>query len=82
MTNIELKISPTIANEWSVRCIGDVIEGIPDYPYSGGYINVPVDVAKSILADCQFYTDKDGPDTTAGERRAYTALANQITRSI
>jgi hypothetical protein len=82
MSLIKLRISPAIANEWAVRCIGDVIYGIPDYPYNGGFISVSAEVAKNILADCAYYTDKDGPDTTAAERRAYLALAGQCSKGL
>lgn len=76
--DMKLRISATMANEWAVRCIGDVIEGMPEFEYSGGELNVSDDVAKQIAADCEYMIDRDGPDMTIGERSAYRALLKQI----
>ena len=75
---MKLKISPTIANEWSVRCIGDVIPALAEVDLAQPTIEVDAMVAAEIAADCKFYLDPWGPETTVGERSAYRALLKQI----
>lgn len=71
---MKIKISPTIAHEYSVRCIFDCVQG------AGVYDLEAVDVAE-IKADAEFYTHPNGPYTTAGERAAYTGLLVQIAKA-
>lgn len=79
MSHCQLKLTPSIINEWSVRCIGDVIPGLNAVEWADQRsIEVGRDVAQEIKADCEFYLDRDGPDTTVGERSAYRGLLKQI----
>lgn len=78
---ITLRISEAIRNEWMVRGIGEVIPAL-DGIEIGDAITVPESVVREVLADCQYMTDKDGPDTTLGERSAYRALAVQCRKAL
>ena len=75
---MRLRISPTIAAEWDARCIGDVIPALASVDYSDGSIEVPIEVAIEIAADCRFYIDPKAVDATGAERAAYRALLRQI----
>jgi hypothetical protein len=77
---MKIKISKTIAEEWMSRGISDVIPELLEYPVSGGTIDVGLNVAKQIQADCEFNGDsRNGPEEMpGGTRRAYQALAAQI----
>ena len=73
-----LRISPAIANEWRVRCVGDVIPGLVDKTISpGAPLVVTGDTLNDIIADCEFMLDANGPDLYPGERTAYRALLKQ-----
>ena len=71
---MKIKISPTIAHEYSVRCIFDCVQG------PGVYDLGALDVAE-IKADAEFYTHPNGPETTIAERSAYRGLLMQISKA-
>lgn len=73
---IRLRLTPSIVNEWQVRCIGDVIPELKDLPLAPT-ISVTVSCCEEIAADCEFYLDPNGPETSIGERSAYRALLKQ-----
>ena len=74
-----LTITPTIRNEWQVRCIADVIPALADVPWSiARTVQVDDATARAIERDCAFYIDPQAVDATAGERAAYRALKRQI----
>lgn len=75
---ITVRISPTIADEWAGRGCGDFLEDAPDFDYAGGTYSVSLACARSILADCEFYTDRYGPEVGIGLRSAYRALGKQV----
>lgn len=81
---LSLKVSATIADEWSNRGIHEVIPSLPDYEYGGCTMQVSKQVAQEILADCKFNGDsRGGPeDMPPGTRRAYLALSKQIRKRI
>ncbi|MDK9702432.1 MAG: Eisosome component PIL1/LSP1 family protein [Sulfuritalea sp.] len=81
---ISLRISAAIADEWAGRGIDDVIPGVPRPAYGGGVISVTPEIAREILADCEFNGDtRGGPESMpGGTRRAYQALAAQLRRSL
>ena len=80
-SHMRLHLSPTIRNEWEIRCIGDVIPALANYD-GRATVEVSVSVANEIAADCRFYMDNKAVDATSGERRAYRALWAQITRQL
>lgn len=77
---IRVRISAAIADEWAGRGIDDVIPGVPRPAYGGGVISVSPEIAREILADCEFNGDtRSGPESMPdGTRRAYQALAAQL----
>lgn len=82
---VRLRISETMTNEWAVRGIEDVIPRLADcrsYQAPAGEIEVDAALAQEIAADCRFYLDKDGPETTVGERSAYRGLLRQIEKAL
>lgn len=83
-TEIKIKVSSTIADEWSTRAIHDVIPNVPEFDYAGGELVVTTDVAREILADCDFNADRRaGPEEMPiGTRRAYRAMAEQVRKAL
>jgi len=79
---MKLRIGRSIADEWASRSIGDVIPALDGLTIRAGTLDVSADVAREILADCEFNGDaRNGPEyMEAGVRRAYRALAAQIVR--
>ncbi len=77
-----LHISPAIANEWNVRCIGDVIPALADQSIEAGKLQVSEPVLREILADCKFMVDPKCVDASAAERAAYRGLLQQIEKQI
>lgn len=73
---VTLNLSSTILNEWQVRCIGEVIPQLADVTYADK-MTVSEECCKEIAADCEFYLDPNGPETTVGERSAYRSLLKQ-----
>lgn len=78
---IAIKISPTIRNEWHVRCIGDVIPSLNGVCWDKPVISVTETTAREIANDCRFYADPNAIDATAAERRAYRAWLSQIEKN-
>ena len=77
MNMISLKLSPTIQYEWAARSIGGTI---PELDVAEPYppvFEVSERCCMEIAADCRFYLDQNGPETTVGERSAYRALLKQ-----
>lgn len=75
---MRLTLSPTIRNEWQVRCIGDVVPALAEYC---GQRQIDVDsavVAAEIAADCRFQADPRCVDNSPATRRAYLGLLRQI----
>ena len=79
---MHLRISPTIANEWSVRCIGDIIPALADTIVVPGNLQVSKTTLRDILADCRFMADPKAIDATPSERRAYRSLFEQCERAL
>jgi hypothetical protein len=82
MKTITLKLSSTIQNEWASRSIG---ESIPELDIVLPYppvLKVSPQCAREITADCHFYLDPHGPETTVGERSAYRALLKQCATAL
>jgi hypothetical protein len=77
-----LRITPSIANEWNVRCIGDVVPALADRMFAPGFLHVTPETLQEILDDCRFMLDPDGPDLLPDERRAYRALVKQCERAL
>jgi hypothetical protein len=77
-----LRISPAIANEWNVRCIGDVIPALADRTFEPGKLQVSEPVLREILADCEFMADPRCVDASAAERSAYRGLRDQCKRAL
>jgi hypothetical protein len=77
-----LRISPTIAREWQVRCIGDVIPALADLSIDAGALHVSEPVLREILADCRFMADPKCVDASPNERRAYRTLREQCERAL
>lgn len=74
---ITLNLTPSIQNEWSVRSIGGTIPELDiELPFPST-LQVSEECCREIIADCKFYLDPNGPDTTVGERSAYRALLAQ-----
>jgi hypothetical protein len=71
-----LRVTPTILNEWQVRCIEDVIPGLGSIGKPGN-IAVSQETLKEIKADCEFMLDANGPDLYPSERAAYRAMLKQ-----
>ncbi|NRF83814.1 hypothetical protein HQ619_07725 [Burkholderia gladioli] len=84
MAQLQVKVSATIANEWVGRCIRDVIPNLPDFYHGRCVLAVTPDVARKILADCEFNGDaKSGPEEMPnGARRAYRAMAKQLREAL
>jgi len=80
MDRVSVKISATIANEWASRGIHDVVPDLPDWDYNGCVLQLPLSVAREVLADCEFNgNSRSGPeDMPPGTRRAYQALAKRL----
>jgi len=72
-----LQISPAIANEWNVRCIGDVIPALSTWD-GAAKLEVDAATANEIASDCRFYIDPKAIDATGAERAAYRGLLRQI----
>ena len=73
---MQLKITPTIAQEYQVRCVFDCIRGPGKY-------NLDAATIVEIREDAEFYTHPSyGPDIPPGERAAYTGLLVQIAKAI
>ncbi|WP_186261461.1 hypothetical protein [Burkholderia gladioli] len=79
-----IRISARMAEEWSSRGIADVIPDLPEFDCLGCVLDVTHDVARQILADCEFNADaQSGPESMPpGTRRAYRALDAQIRKAI
>lgn len=77
-----LVLTAAIVHEWESRCIGDVIPWLSAMTWEAGAVDVPAHVAREIEADCAFYLDRDGPDSTVGERSAYRGLRQQVNRAL
>jgi hypothetical protein len=77
-----LRISPAIADEWAVRCIGDVIPALADRIIEPGKLRVSEPVLREILADCRFMADPKCVDASPAERRAYRSLREQCERAL
>jgi hypothetical protein len=77
-----LRISPTIANEWNVRCIGDSIPALSDRIHRAGLFLVSLQALEEIIQDCKFMLDMNGPDLYPAERTAYRALLKQAKQAL
>lgn len=76
---MKLKLTPSLRNEWEVRCIEDVVPSLATIQWrSASVIEVDDSTAAEIKADCEFYIDPDAVDATVGERSTYRALLRQI----
>lgn len=76
---MRLKITPTMRNEWQVRCITDMIPALAELPWeSENAVEIDAGTANEIRADCAWYIDPKAVDATAGERAAYRAMLRQI----
>ena len=66
-----VRITPAIADEYASMEV---------FPLTEGTHEIPPYVAASLLDDALFYLDPDGPGAslTVGQRRAYAALAAQL----
>jgi hypothetical protein len=84
MQQLRLRVSATIADEWVSRCIMDVIPELPDFYHGRCVLTVSPNVARQILADCEFNEDaKSGPEEMpGGTRRAYRAMATQLREAL
>lgn len=71
---MKIKISPTIAHEYAVRCIFDCVGGAGVYDLDAATI-------VEIRDDAEFYTHPNGPETTIAERSAYRGLLTQISKA-
>jgi hypothetical protein len=78
---ITLRVSEAIRNEWMVRGIGEVIAAL-DGVEVGAEITVAPPVVREVLADCEFMADPKAVDSSVGERRAYSALAEQCRKAL
>jgi len=80
---IHICISAKIRSEWQMRCIEDVISGLADVDWnSKPDFWVSHNLAMEIVADCEFYIDKQAIDATSYERKAYAALKKQIEKAM
>lgn len=77
---LPLKITEAIADDWAVRCIHDVIPGLPEFKSGASTLQVSATVMQEVLADAEFNADtREGPEyMQTGLRSAYRALAARI----
>jgi hypothetical protein len=84
---VQLRLSPTIRNEYLSRCVFHGEGEWPEVP-SRARVVVPLATARAMLDDAEYNSgtgahDGQGPDEIpASVARAYRALAEQIRRAL
>ena len=87
---IRIRVSPTISNEYAVRCVyGEGYEcGALPADFDHGTLRVTRALAQSLLDDADFQIDRDGPFGNQSSREdlpirnAYTAFVKQLKKAL